>query len=169
MGSRGPAKKPTSLAILHGETRPSRLNRNEPKPALSEVLPPDWLDDRALEVWHRLAPDMKAKGVLTPWDVDAFAQLCSVVIVARDAMADIAKNGTHCKTVVRELSDGTLIYDLRKNPAWQIARESMGLMVSLGGRFGLNPSDRSQLSMNGNAGDEDSDLLSSHNPGRLLS
>lgn len=147
MGQRGPAKRPTNLALLHGETRPSRVNLNEPVPDAVEVAPPEWLDSRAVEIWGRLAPDLEAKGVLTAWDVDAFAQLCSTIIVAQDALQDIAENGTNCKTIVRELSDGTLIYDLRKNPAWQIARESMGLMVSLGGRFGLNPSDRSQLTM----------------------
>jgi P27 family predicted phage terminase small subunit len=147
MGKRGPAKWPTNLSVLHGETRPSRVNLDEPKPAEGDVVAPDWLDEDALEVWERLAPDLEAKGVLTPWDVDAFAQLCSTIVVARVALQDIAENGTNCKTIVRELSDGTLIYDLRKNPAWQIARESMGLMVSLGGRFGLNPSDRSQLTM----------------------
>ena len=147
MGKRGPAKRPTNLALLHGESRPSRVNLNEPKPDDDEVIPPAWLGEQALEVWNRLAPDLEAKGVLTAWDVDAFAQLCSAIIVAQDALQDIAENGTSCKTIVRELSDGTLIYDLRKNPAWQIARESMGLMVSLGGRFGLNPSDRSQLTM----------------------
>lgn len=168
MGSRGPAKRPTNLAILHGETRPSRVNFNDPKPSMTEVVMPEWLDAAAVEVWNRLAPDLKVKGVLTAWDVDAFAQLCSTVVVAREALADIAKNGATCTTVVRELSDGTLIYALRKNPAWQIAREAMGLMVSLGGRFGLNPSDRSQLTMPG-SDDEDSDLLTGHSPGRLLS
>ncbi|WNV89027.1 phage terminase small subunit P27 family [Umezawaea sp. Da 62-37] len=152
--------------MLHGE-RTSRLNLNEPVPSMMEVVPPDWLDDRSLEVWHRLAPDLMAKGVLTSWDVDAFAQLCAVVVITKDALRNIAENGASCTTVARELSDGTLIYALRKNPAWQIAREAMGLMVSLGGRFGLNPSDRASLTMPGSDG-EDSDLLTS-NPGRLLS
>lgn len=146
MGKRGIPPRPTALKVLHGE-KPYRVNQDEPKPDDAEVVPPAWLSDQALEVWHRLAPDLEAKGVLTAWDVDAFAQLCASIIVAQDALQDIAENGTNCKTIVRELSDGTLIYDLRKNPAWQIARESMGLMVSLGGRFGLNPSDRSQLTM----------------------
>jgi P27 family predicted phage terminase small subunit len=169
MGSRGPAKRPTALAMFNGETRPSRLNFNDPKPDMMPVSAPEWLDDEALEVWNRLAPDLKRKGVLTAWDVDAFAQLCSVVVVARKAQEDLAKNGATCTTVVRELSDGTLLYALRKNPAWQVARESVGLLVTLGGRFGLNPSDRASLTMPG-SGDEDDDLLSPHNnPRRLLS
>jgi P27 family predicted phage terminase small subunit len=156
--------------MLHGEKRPSRVNHNDPKPSMLEVSAPEWLDADALEVWDRLAPDLKSKGVLTAWDVDAFAQLCSVVAIARKALADIAENGATCTTVVRELSDGTLLYALRKNPAWQIARESMGLVVTLGGRFGLNPSDRASLTMPG-SDDEDSDLLTggNYNPRRLLS
>ena len=31
------------------------------------------------------------------------------------------------------------------HPAWQVARESATLLVSIGGRFGLSPSDRAQL------------------------
>ena len=32
MGRRGPAPTPTKLKLLRGETRPSRINRAEPKP-----------------------------------------------------------------------------------------------------------------------------------------
>lgn len=147
MGKRGPAKRPLALATLHGETRPSRVNLNEPVPDEGEVAPPDWLGHRALEIWMRLAPDLKAKGVLTPWDVDSFASFCAAVVVNQDALRNIEDNGTSVTTPVRELTDGTIIYELRKNPAWQIARESTAIMVTMGGRFGLNPSDRTQLTM----------------------
>jgi hypothetical protein len=40
-----------------------------------------------------------------------------------------------------------------------VARESATLIVTLGGRFGLNPSDRSQLSMGEASRDADDDLL----------
>ena len=45
MGSRGPAPLPTKLKVLHGETRAARLNRNEPKPAGRQRMPPDMSDD----------------------------------------------------------------------------------------------------------------------------
>lgn len=159
MGRRGPAKRPTNLAILHGETRPSRVNLDEPKPDLGRVVPPRELGPREQEIWDRLAPDMIRKGVLTPWDVDTFATFCQMVIVNADAAADVGLNGTSVTTVVRELSDGTLIYDLRKNPAWQVMRESATAIVTLGGRFGMNPSDRSQITMNGKEVEDDDDLL----------
>lgn len=147
MGKRGPAKRPTNLALLHGESRPSRVNLDEPVPDQGEISPPDWLGDAAKDVWCRLAPDLIAKGVLTTWDVDSFATLCAAVVVNRQALENINENGTSCTTPVREMSDGTVIYDLRKNPAWQVARESTVIIVTLGGRFGLNPSDRGQLKM----------------------
>jgi P27 family predicted phage terminase small subunit len=158
MGKRGIPPAPTALKVLHG-VKPSRINHNEPKPDLGEVRPPRQLDPRAQEIWDRLAPDMVRKGVLTPWDVDSFATFCSMVVVNQDAVADVERNGTSMTTVVRELANGEVIYDLRKNPAWQVARESATLIVTLGGRFGLNPSDRSQLTMGEASRDADDDLL----------
>jgi P27 family predicted phage terminase small subunit len=158
VGKRGIPPAPTALKVLHG-VKPSRINQAEPKPDAGEVVPPRVLDPRAQAIWDRLAPDMIRKGVLTPWDVDSFATFCSMVVVNQEAVADVEEHGTNCTTVVREMSDGTVIYDLRKNPAWQVARESATLIVTLGGRFGLNPSDRSQLSMGEASRDADDDLL----------
>lgn len=160
MGRRGPAKQPTNLALLRGETRPSRVNLNEPKPGQSPIDPPRELGDRELAVWCRLAPDLIRKGVLTAWDVDTFATFCQMVIVNADASENVGLHGTSITTVARELSDGTIIYDLRKNPAWQVMRESAAAIVTLGGRFGLNPSDRSQLSFGEAPREPGADLLS---------
>ncbi len=158
MGKRGVAPKPTALRILQGD-RKDRINTTEPQPARVDVRAPEWLAGDARGVWDRLAPDLIAKRVLTAWDVDAFADLCSAVVANRDAWIDLRENGVSCTTVVRELADGTLIYDLHKNPAWQVARESTAMIVTLGGRFGLNPSDRSQLKIGDGHGSPD-DLLS---------
>ena len=86
-------------------------------------------------MWRRLAPDLIAKHVLTSWDVDAFGQVCALIVTNAAAMRAV-------------LDDGPVIDSERgrvKNPAWQVARETAALLVTLGGRFGLNPSDRSQL------------------------
>lgn len=148
MGRRGVAPAPTALKLLKG-TQPSRVNHNEPTPAQGDVVRPEWLGERACEVWDRLAPDMIAKGVLTPWDADSFAQLCQVIVTGRDAMLDIERNGTSLTVVDRELEDGTQVFRVIRNPAWQVARESTAVIVTLGGRFGLNPSDRQQLTVGG--------------------
>lgn len=144
MGKRGPAPSPTSLRVLRGD-REDRINRNEPRPGEGEVRCPSWLSVKAKRVWRRLAPELVATGVLTSWDVDVFADLCELVVVNQAAMGDVAEHGTAITVVDRELADGTVVFRVTKNPNWQVARESTALLVTLGGRFGLTPSDRSQL------------------------
>lgn len=146
MGKRGPTPKPTALRLLDGD-RKDRVNHSEPVPDRGDVLAPDWLPESARAVWDRLAPDLVRKAVLTPWDVDAFADLCSLVVLNRDALLELDRNGITCTAVDRVLADGTVTYRLSKNPAWQVARESTALITTLGGRFGLNPSDRASLSL----------------------
>lgn len=112
---------------------------------MGDIRCPAWLSDKAKRVWQRLAPDLIAKKVLTPWDVDVFADLCELIVVNREALADVARNGTAIVTVDRELANGTIVFRTQKNPNWQIARESTTMLATVGGRFGLNPSDRQQL------------------------
>lgn len=146
MGKRGPAPAPTALKVIRGD-KPSRIPTGEPQPDAGEVVAPSWLSRKAKYVWARLAPDLIKKGVLTTWDVDTFADFCSLVVTNREAIADVEKHGNVITTVIRELSDGTIIYGVSKNPNWQIAKESAALLVTIGGRFGLNPSDRAQLNV----------------------
>jgi P27 family predicted phage terminase small subunit len=132
---------------------------------MGDVVAPAWLSEAALAVWGRLAPDLVRRGVLTPWDVDAFANFCALVEVNRAALVDLDANGATVTTIDRTLADGTTVYRLQRNPSWQVARESAQLLVSIGGRFGLSPSDRAQLHVEP-TGAAESDLLS---PSRLLS
>lgn len=158
MGKRGPAPAPTALKLVRG-VRKDRVNDAEPQPGGVPVRP-RWLQGEARRVWERLAPDLVRKGVLTSWDVDSFAAFCAVVAENRGALVDLERNGNRITVVARELSDGTLIYDTVKNPAWQIAKESAALIVTLGGRFGLNPSDRQALKVGSDEPHAKGDLLS---------
>ena len=71
----GRPRKPTHLKVLAGE-REDRINRGEPLPTQSAIVPPVQLSDGAQKVWNRLAPDLIDKGCLTSWDVDMFAVFC---------------------------------------------------------------------------------------------
>lgn len=135
MGKRGPAKTPTNLAVVRGETRPSRVNYDEPTPPAEAPDPPEYLDLDALGVWRRLAPSLIARNVLTAWDVDAFAAYCTAVVHHRRAVDTVNTEGA----VIRNGSTRS------KHPAMQVIRDQAALMVTLGGRFGLNPSDRAGL------------------------
>lgn len=144
MGKRGIAPAPTALKLLNG-VRPDRINHDEPRPANGEIRCPSWMSAAGKRVWRRLAPDLIAKKVLTLWDVDEFADVCELVALNQLAFKDLDKNGLVLTVVERELRDGTIVYRTTKNPNWQVARESTELLVKVGGRFGLNPSDRQQL------------------------
>ncbi|MDQ1736586.1 MAG: hypothetical protein QOH56_2837 [Pseudonocardiales bacterium] len=163
MAKRGPAPMPTALRLLHGETRPSRINRDEPQPSAADVVCPSSLSEPAKVHWARLAPDLITQNVLTSWDVDTFGLLCEVLEINRVAMADLAENGTASVSVYRVLADGTALTRLSKNPSWTIARESAQLITTIGGRFGMNPSDRAALHVS------PTDPHNPHDPRRLLS
>lgn len=139
MGARGPHAKPTNLKILHGD-RPDRINFNEPEPAMGTVVPPYELGEVAQEVWDRLGPDLVAKKVLTPWDVDAFALFCDAVETFR-----VARHYLHEEGYTAQGAAGGVI----KSPYWQIMRDSADIITKVGGRFGLNPSDRANIVMEG--------------------
>lgn len=134
MGKRGPQPKPTALRVLHGD-RPDRINDDEPMPAEGEVTAPEDLSDDARAVWDRLAPDLIRVGVLTPWDVDAFRITCEAL--ARYQQATRLVNGS---ALLVQGPNGFV-----KNPALVVQREAETTFAQYGARFGLTPSDRSQL------------------------
>lgn len=132
VGKRGPKSRPTNLKVLNGE-RPSRVNDNEPLPAAGEVSPPDWLRTEAVEVWNTLAPDLEDKGVLTPWDVEAFAILCDAIVQYRQASKLVAQAGV----LIKGRRDAAV-----KNPAMQIIRDTSQTIRAYAQEFGLTPSSR---------------------------
>lgn len=151
MGKRGPAPKPTALRLLTGD-RADRINRNEPLPTDGgAILPTEELDGAALEAWDRLAPDLIRKGVLTAWDVQAFTVYCQTVAHYQEASRCLAVEGM----TARGAAGGVI-----KSPYWQIMRDAVGVMTTIGGRFGLTPADRSQLSVGGAKREPGADLLS---------
>jgi P27 family predicted phage terminase small subunit len=150
----GRPSKPTSLKLLHGDHKknPQRINNAEPVPALGDVVPPEGLSDGALAVWHRLAPDLTAKGVLTAWDTAEFAVVCDAVARHR---------------VAAQRMDQETEYSLNRfeervvSPTFRVWMDTAALLVKVGGRFGLSPSDRAALKVGDGANkDPKADLLS---------
>lgn len=118
------------------------MNHNEPQPPadITEVEPPDYLELEALEVWHRLAPTLMARQMLTLWDTDLFAVFCTAVAHHRRAVKIV--NGEGGGILVKG-DRGTTV----KNPALQIVRDQALIIATLSGRFGLTPSDRASIEM----------------------
>ena len=137
MGGRGSGgvPKPTTLKVLNG-TRKDRINNAEPVPGSGAVTPPEWLDADARAQWTRLAPDLIDKGVLKPWDAAAFGLWCDAAARHAEAAQIIAEEGV----IAIGLHGGKV-----KHPAVSIVTGYAQVMLSYGARFGLTPSDRSQL------------------------
>ena len=151
MGRRGPNPKPTALKLLHGvdKKNPARVNRDEPRPSTLDIEPPVWLEGEALEVWERYAPDLAAKQVLTAWDTEAFANWCDAVARRRDAAGHVTAEGAVVEHPVYNKNGDMTGTRLGKN-AWLLALDAADAQVQrYGARFGLTPSDRSQLKIGG--------------------
>lgn len=159
MGKRGPAPAPTSLKLVKG-TRKDRVNTDEPQPDPTEVVPPSWMSREAKAVWKQYAPDLERQGVLKAWDVEHFAMWCDMAVKRRHASAELDRQGAVVEVPVLS-KDGVLVgHKLVRNPNSLILKSLDDSMARYGARFGLTPSDRSQLKV----GDGDN-----KNPkGRLL-
>ena len=159
MGKRGPAPKPTKLRILHGD-RSDRINTAEPKPSDVDIVPPAWLAADAVQVWETYAPDLRRTGVLTSWDVEAFAAWCDAVCRRARAVQELA-GGKEVITVPVFNKNGDVTGErVTKNPWTLVLGEADAQVQRYGARFGLTPSDRAQLKIGGSDRDPAEDLLS---------
>ncbi|MDP8961539.1 MAG: P27 family phage terminase small subunit [Actinomycetota bacterium] len=135
--------KPTQLKVLHGD-RKDRINRAEPLPAMGEVAPPWKLSKAGQAVWDRLAPDRIDKGVLTPWDVDAFAAFCEGLAVLPSIV----------KRAGRPQEKPGITSPMR------VLKDHVQVLSTLGSRFGWTPADRAKLTIGEERRGPKEDLLS---------
>jgi P27 family predicted phage terminase small subunit len=154
----GRPSKPTNLKVLHGD-RPDRINRQEPLPEPKVVMPGD-LSTGAKKVWKRLAPDLQKKGVLTSWDIDEFASFCDAVARHAEARKQLDKEGEVVESPVFNRNGEMTGYRKELSKWWQVWKGANEAMLRYGARFGMSPSDRSQLSIGGNSDGQGADLLS---------
>jgi P27 family predicted phage terminase small subunit len=133
MGARGPAPTPTQLRLLHGETRPSRIHQNEPKPRAVLPVAPDWLTDRARSVWDRTVAELDHMGMATMADQDSLVVYCQSVAHYEEACRLVNTAGL----LIRGRDGGVV-----KNPAMQFVRDQAVLIRAYAREFGLTPAAR---------------------------
>ncbi|HEX9993922.1 MAG TPA: phage terminase small subunit P27 family [Acidimicrobiales bacterium] len=138
--------------------RSDRVNTDEPLPSAGEVTAPSWLAEGALAVWSALAPDLERQRVLTAWDVEAFATYCDAVERHRRAAENLDRQGEIVEAPVFNRNGERTGERLEKNPWFFVWKDCAEIMSRYGARFGLTPSDRSQLKV-GSDGEKGSDLL----------
>jgi len=130
---------PTKLKLLHGETRPSRLNRAAPKPRANRPVMPTDMTPEAQSVWRRIMRDFGQTGVLTAVDADSFRAYCEAASRYRQAAVLLEQSGP----LVRGARSG----DLVRNPLHQVARDNAILMRAFARELGFLPSAREGLTV----------------------
>ena len=127
---------PTELKVLHGERRPSRLNRNAPKATNVPVMPAG-MSAPAQAIWKCIIRDYSHTGVLTSVDTAALRVFCEAVVRYAHAAAMLEQSGP----LVRGARHG----DLVKNPLHQVVRDDADLIRAFARELGFTPSARSSL------------------------
>ena len=134
MGRRGPAPTPTALKILRGETRPSRIGRDEPRPVGELVSIPTDISPEAQAVWRRVLREFGHTGVIRGADSDIMRIYCETVARYEKASRLLDASGP--------LITGARGGELVKNPLHQIVRDNAVLVRSLASELGLTPAAR---------------------------
>lgn len=136
MARPGPPPTPTALRVLHGETRPSRINRREPKPGSGKPRPPAWLTPEARVIWRRTVRELTPMGVATPADSAALGLYAMALAEYVAAAALVATEGL----LIKGRDGGPVV-----NPACRVERDRWSMVQRMGAEFGLTPSARVSL------------------------
>lgn len=132
--TRGRPAKPTRLKELAGNPGKRAINRKEPKPT-GAAEPPKTLTKDAAAIWKRVVAAMPV-ATYTRADESLIAAYCEAVALHRRATAEIDAKGM---TVAGSTGQLTI------SPFVKIQADQARLIVSLGGRLGLDPASRQSL------------------------
>lgn len=137
MGMRGPKPKPTALKAAEGNPGHRQLNNAEP--AYDAVLPdpPEHLTKRAVEEWHRVAPQLYKARILTAADLVALSAYCQAYADWVRARDEIELQGFVITT-----EKGNII----QSPWVGIANRAMDRFMKVAAEFGMTPSSRTRVS-----------------------
>lgn len=158
MGERGPKGKPTNLRVLHGD-RKDRINTDEPQPPDGLPELPDDASDEVREIWDYTLGVLEPMKLASPADRDALICYCEAVATHRRCSRILAKSNV----LIQPRGRGSQQPALVRNPVVAMQRDAALTIRAFAREFGLTPSARSDIHMNGRRGGSGAD------PGRLLS
>jgi len=143
MGKRGPKPVPIAAKRRRGTFRADR-DGGTPEPERAKPRRPAWLGKEASRHWTAIAGELEAMGVLARADQVALALLCQALadyLAAREIVARGGPTGLLLAT-----SNGNVIQD----PAVGVMNRAREALVKLSREFGLTPSSRACLKIEGN-------------------
>lgn len=139
MGLRGPAAKPTAQKIREGNPGKQKLNMNEPAFATvstaSEIKPSTKLSADEMKLWRAKVRAM-GNALIRATDIPALTALVQCEARMFAITEKIAAIGPLVKT-----EDG----GVKNNPLVRQLHEERHFALSMWGRFGHTPADRSRI------------------------
>lgn len=127
---------------MKGTLRESREKKIPDLPPLSDLSPPEELNQRASEIWNDIAPTLSGKSLLTHADRKMLTIYCIELAKYFQYTEDI---GTE---VVLELRNGQgAVINYMKNPLCDLADKSLKAAVTIGIHFGLTPASRGKMNL----------------------
>ncbi len=144
----GRHRTPKALNELRGNPGKRPLNDAEPQFASLDQQPPAYLDEVGAEKWRERVECLSSvPGLISQNDYDALAAYCEAYQEFRAALEEIEQDGPTA------VSHNGAAY---AHPAVGRKNQAVKRMLSIGSKFGMNPSDRQRLSA---GGVEDTDPL----------
>lgn len=135
--------KPTNLKVLEG-AQPCRINRDEPDPPKGAGECPDHLGVVGMDAWHRVTLRLEDMGVMTRADAEAVALYASTYEQWDEARRQVADEG---------LTYETPLGLMKPHPLLPTLKECRSQMSRLLAQFGMTPSSRSSLHVQGKVED----------------
>lgn len=153
----GPPPLPSAVKRARGTDRPDRGARNEPKPKVIAPTAPAATRKRpeAHACWKRLVPELVLMRCVAKVDREMVATYCDAWADFVWAVAEVARDGLTFTT-----DKGNVI----QHPAVSIKNSAAERLRKLAQEFGLTPSARSRIEVEG-----DAEETNKQGPGRLLS
>jgi len=133
---------PTRLKLVRGNPGKRAPSKNEPKPTGNAACP-SWLDGYARSTWERMSKELRAIGLLTKVDRDAFACYCLAVERLKDATKILADEGLVIQTEKGQVA----------HPACLITNKAAAEIKAFAAEFGLTPSARCRIDVGPKAED----------------
>ena len=135
---RGRPPKPTALKLLGGNPGKRPLNYNEPQPELADATAPDGLAEPALAVWHEIAPQLVALGLVTSIDRAHLARACRLEALGRAELMKLESADSGAVTV--SPANGATV-----SAHLAAAMKAFESADKIWFRFGLTPAERTKL------------------------
>lgn len=139
---------------MGGNAGKRAINKNEPKPELSQPTPPAFLNDDAKVEWGRICETLYKVGLMTELDRGALAACCQAYgrwAQAERALARMSDKDELNRALMIKTSNGNAI----QNPLVGIANKAAADYVKYAVEFGMTPSARARVTATPNEEKED--------------